>query len=139
MANSSPVNAGDAATAAQYNSLRLDVLDPATGHHHDGTDSAQLKLANNVGILGLDSGAVARTLLKLDASNVLQVGGTGMTVNVPVATTFAAAVTFTGAQTYTQANAAGLTLRSGASGSSEVATSPSCPDSQCARLSPVLR
>lgn len=36
-ANSGDVNAGDAATAVQYNDLREDVLDPITGHKHDGT------------------------------------------------------------------------------------------------------
>lgn len=36
MANSSPVAPGDQATAAQYNDLRSDVLDPTTGHTHDG-------------------------------------------------------------------------------------------------------
>ena len=35
-ANSVPVAAGQQATATQYNALRSDVLDPATGHDHDG-------------------------------------------------------------------------------------------------------
>ena len=34
--NSSDVNAGDDALATDYNSLRADVLDPATGHKHTG-------------------------------------------------------------------------------------------------------
>lgn len=34
---SSDVNAGDDATALQYNNLREDVLDPITGHKHDGS------------------------------------------------------------------------------------------------------
>jgi len=43
MSNSSPVNPGDTATAASYNSLRSDVLDPATGHAHTGgTDGTKI-------------------------------------------------------------------------------------------------
>lgn len=37
LANSSPVNAGDDILASQYNNLRDDVVNPSTGHNHDGT------------------------------------------------------------------------------------------------------
>ena len=36
MANSGPVSSGQQATALQYNNLRADVVDPTTGHRHDG-------------------------------------------------------------------------------------------------------
>ena len=42
MASSSTVSTGDVATAAQYNNLRIDVLDTSSGHSHTGTDSADL-------------------------------------------------------------------------------------------------
>ncbi|MEX1173567.1 MAG: hypothetical protein WEG56_13255 [Chloroflexota bacterium] len=42
MANSGPVASGDQALAAHYNDLRADVLDPDTGHRHDGTDGVNL-------------------------------------------------------------------------------------------------
>jgi len=37
MANSAAVSVDDDVVIAQYNNLRLDVLDPTTGHIHDGT------------------------------------------------------------------------------------------------------
>jgi hypothetical protein len=42
MANSGAVASGAQATATQYNNLRADVLDPTTGHVHDGTNGALL-------------------------------------------------------------------------------------------------
>jgi hypothetical protein len=42
MASSSTVSTGDVATAAQYNNLRIDVLDTSSGHSHTGTDSKDL-------------------------------------------------------------------------------------------------
>lgn len=47
MANSSNVTAGSAATAAQYNNLRADVLNTSTGHTHNGVDSRTITLADN--------------------------------------------------------------------------------------------
>jgi hypothetical protein len=41
MPNSAAVASGQQATAAQYNALRSDVIDPTTGHRHDGVDSRQ--------------------------------------------------------------------------------------------------
>ena len=42
MASSAVVATGDIATAAQYNNLRIDVLDTSSGHSHTGTDSKDL-------------------------------------------------------------------------------------------------
>jgi len=42
MASSAVVATGDVATAAQYNNLRIDVLDTSSGHSHTGTDSKDL-------------------------------------------------------------------------------------------------
>lgn len=39
MSNSSEVSAGDDILASQYNNLRADVIDTATGHNHDGVNS----------------------------------------------------------------------------------------------------
>lgn len=47
MANSQPVSPGDGATAAQYNALRADVLDPQTGHAHSGAPDDGAVLANS--------------------------------------------------------------------------------------------
>lgn len=44
MATSIPVTAGQQATAAQYNNLRTDVLDPVIGHQHDGTGGVLMGL-----------------------------------------------------------------------------------------------
>ncbi len=45
MANSSPVAPGDQATATQYNNLRSDVVDPTSGHRHDGLGAVAALLA----------------------------------------------------------------------------------------------
>ena len=55
MANSGAVTSGQQATAAQYNNLRSDVVDPAIGHRHDGVDGVNLgKLRLQVFGDGLD-------------------------------------------------------------------------------------
>lgn len=43
MSNSSDVTAGTGATAAQYNNLRKDVLDPATAHSHKVNSESKLE------------------------------------------------------------------------------------------------
>jgi len=45
MANSSTVDTGDTATAAQYNNLRADAIDTSTGHLHDGSNGRNLDSA----------------------------------------------------------------------------------------------
>ena len=51
MSASSPVSAGDDILAAAYNNLREDVLDPVTGHDHEGVEGKVL----GAGALGTDS------------------------------------------------------------------------------------
>lgn len=46
MSNSADVNAGDDILASQYNNLRADVLNPTTGHKHDGSADGGVALGS---------------------------------------------------------------------------------------------
>jgi hypothetical protein len=60
MSNSADVVANTAATAAQMNALRADVLDPSTGHVHDGSADGGKYIGNvPVGGIIMWSGAIA--------------------------------------------------------------------------------
>lgn len=80
----------DRATAAQYNNLRSDAV---AGHNHSGGTTPVVAMLNNKFLTGETAAGVAKSLLGVDASNVLQLGASGLTVNVPVAATFAAGAT----------------------------------------------
>ena len=58
MANSAAVAAGDTATAAQYNNLRADVLDAATGHRHEGGTDGRLVRPAGLDPAGSSAGQV---------------------------------------------------------------------------------
>ena len=61
MANSAAVAAGDTATAAQYNNLRSDVLDAATGHRHEGGTDGRLVRPAGIDPAGSASGQVVKS------------------------------------------------------------------------------
>jgi len=60
MANSAEINDADNAVIAQYNNLRLDAIDPTTGHNHNGVNS---RLLNN--------GIIKQTNMKYASGDVL--------------------------------------------------------------------
>ena len=59
MVFSTTVGDGEDTLATQYNNLRLDVLDPTSGHDHDGTASGGKKVGHG----DLVDGAIASTYL----------------------------------------------------------------------------
>lgn len=89
---STAILSSDAAVASQYNNLRTDLL----AHSHDGVDTVAIALSNNRFLTGQLAAGTVKNLIGIDASNVLQLGATGMTVNVPVAVALAAGLTLTG-------------------------------------------
>lgn len=70
MANSADVNAGDDILASQYNDLREDVLDPVTGHDHEGADGKVL----GTGALGDGSVTAEKLATDIGGSNYLKIG-----------------------------------------------------------------
>jgi hypothetical protein len=76
MASSSDVTAGSAATAAQYNNLRADVLNTTTGHLHNGTD-ARSHLGTATPLIESGTGAVGSSSLFARQDHVHPAPGAG--------------------------------------------------------------
>lgn len=79
MPNSGTVASGQQATAAQYNNLRSDVLDPASGHTHDGASGLGFGLWTGDGSDGDVTITGGTTTLARDMFyNSLTITGTGV-------------------------------------------------------------
>lgn len=102
--------------AAQYNNLRLDMLDPTAGHNHDGTSTGGRKIDH--GDL-LDTNAIAGTYLTHAKLNK-HVQGTGTSAD-PDATGGAQGVHSLPAAAYVIGALPGTTQEGGASGGQLVA------------------